>query len=337
MSNAKRMAIVFTILISMFSLMPISAMADMAAASFELKLTGQEAKTEISVVGKNLTDVFAYDISMKYDSTRLKFVGARTALTGFSVDPIVKKGTIRFAHTKTGNSAGETGDKELVLLKFERIAEGNAEVSLQAVQLVNSKLEMNELKPVLQVTVAGKSITVDWKDIKGHWAESAIREAAELGFVTGYADGTFLPNRAVTRAEFSAMMVRALHLELGADSKLAFNDSDRIAAWAKPYIATAVKAGLLKGYDDGSFRADQLINRTEMVAVVMRALDLKADQKTKLQFADALEIPVWATGYVAAAVETGIIKGRNGNRFAPQEHATRAESVVVILAMLKQK
>ncbi|MGO4184510.1 hypothetical protein AB4Z17_25345, partial [Paenibacillus sp. TAF43_2] len=94
MSNAKRMAIVFTILISMFSLMPISAMADKAAASFELMITSQEAKTEISVVGKNLTDVFAYDISMKYDSTRLKFVGAHTALTGFSVDPIVKKGTI---------------------------------------------------------------------------------------------------------------------------------------------------------------------------------------------------------------------------------------------------
>jgi len=337
MSRPIRITILWSLLISMFTLMPISVMADNSKASFELKMSGQGTKTEISITGKNLNDVFAYDITMKYDSARLKFIGASTVLSGFTVDPIVKKGTIRFAHTKTGKTAGESGDKELVRLTFDRVAEGNADVSLQAVQLVNSKLEMIELKPVIQATVPGKSISVEWKDIKGHWAEGAIREAAELGFVTGYANGTFLPNNAVTRAEFSAMIVRALHLELGADSKLTFNDSERIAAWAKPYISAAVKAGLLNGYGDGSFRGDKLINRTEMVAIIMRALDIKSAKDSKLLFADALEIPAWATGYVAAAVETGIIKGRNGNRFAPHDHATRAESVVVILAMLKQQ
>jgi N-acetylmuramoyl-L-alanine amidase len=335
MSRPLRFTILWSLLISMFTLMPISVMADNAKTTFDLKLSSQGTKIEISVSGKNLNDVYAYDLTVKYDSARLKFIGAHSAFSGFSVDPIVKHGIIRSAHTKTGNAAGESGDKELSVLTFERVAEGNANITLQAVQLVNSKLEMTELKPVMQVTVPGKSVSVDWKDIKGHWAEASIREAAELGFVTGYADGTFLPNRAVTRAEFSAMIVRALHLEYGAADGLSFSDNERIAAWAKPYIAAAVKAGLLNGYSDGSFRADKLINRTEMVAIIMRALDIKSAKNTKLQFADSKEIPVWATGYVAAAVETGIIKGRNGNRFEPNGQATRAEAVTVILAMLK--
>ncbi|SDT43597.1 S-layer homology domain-containing protein [Paenibacillaceae bacterium GAS479] len=336
MSRLARMTALTAVVLSLLLCLPVlPALADAAAPAIELKMKSQGKRIDITVSGKKLTDVFAYDISMKFDSARLKFTGARTAWAGFSIDPIVKDGTIRFAHTKTGKTAGESGDKELAVLSFERIAEGSATASIGTVQLVNSKLEMKELKPALQVTASGTA--GELSDIKGHWAEAAIKEAAELGFINGYADGTFLPNREVTRAEFAAMIVRALQLQQEPSDALSFSDNGKIPQWAQPFIAAAAKANLLTGYDDGSFRAGQLINRAEMVAIIMRALPVQAAQDAKLNFADAKDIPAWAAGSVAAAVELGVIKGRDGNRFVADGRATRAEAVTVLIAMLKQR
>ena len=50
-------------------------------------------------------------------------------------------------------------------------------------------------------------------DISGHWAEASIQEAMNRGFINGYPDSTFKPNQPITRAEFTVMLVSALHLE----------------------------------------------------------------------------------------------------------------------------
>jgi len=169
-----------------------------------------------------------------------------------------------------------------------------------------------------------------------HWAASAIAKAVHLGIITGYSDGTFRPNKEVTRVEFAAMLARALKLEGKWDGS-AFADSNKIPAWAKDYVSETVNAGIITGYVDGTFRAEQQVTRTEMTTMIARALGLPTNATVKLKFTDADQISSWARPYVAALFEAGLIKGRDNNKFAPQAKATRAEVVVLIMAMLEYK
>ncbi|RJE85217.1 hypothetical protein D3P07_21880 [Paenibacillus sp. 1011MAR3C5] len=180
---------------------------------------------------------------------------------------------------------------------------------------------------------SGGSTTVSLNDIASHWAEASIKRAVELEFVAGYTDGSFKPNKTVSRDEFVVMLVKALKLQ-GADSALDFADAGSIQGWAKPYIAKALESGLISGYEDGTFRPKASISRAELAAMIVRGLGLAPAEGSKLSYADADRIPAWAKPYVAAAREAGVMNGRGDNRFAPDASATRAEAVTVILNMI---
>ncbi|MDG0790040.1 S-layer homology domain-containing protein [Cohnella ginsengisoli] len=130
------------------------------------------------------------------------------------------------------------------------------------------------------------------------------------------------------------MLGRALNFPTD-ESSLSFGDSNRIPAWAKPYIAKAVEAGIISGYGDQNFRPDGKITRLELITMIVRALHLKTDTKGKAPFADAAQIPQWGQSYVAAAYEAGLIEGKPNNQFAPNDAATRAEAITLVLKMVK--
>ncbi|MCR8634364.1 S-layer homology domain-containing protein [Paenibacillus radicis (ex Xue et al. 2023)] len=178
------------------------------------------------------------------------------------------------------------------------------------------------------------SESMNWKDIQGHWAQAQIEDGASKGIINGYSDGSFLPDHMITRAEFTLMISRALHLQ-GKTEKLAFSDANQIPSWALEGVSSAVNAGWITGYEDNTFRPDQPISRAEIAAIVGRALKLSDNNLTKPSFADEADIPSWAKGYVAAATAKGIVNGRSANLFAPNERATRAEVVVTVIRMLQ--
>jgi hypothetical protein len=177
---------------------------------------------------------------------------------------------------------------------------------------------------------------IDLSDIVDHWAKASIEKSVELGFVSGYEDGTFRPNGKVTRGEFSTMLARALKLDTAA-TEFGFADQDQTPVWAKPFIQALAKAGFISGYEDGTFRSDNKITRTELVVIIVRALGLELDPNETLPFDDANQVPVWAKPYVAAAAKAGIVKGYGDGKFNPNSSATRAEAVIMILAMLDQQ
>ncbi len=170
-------------------------------------------------------------------------------------------------------------------------------------------------------------------DLTGHWAESYIKRAAEKGIVSGYPDGAFKPNHPVTRAEFMVMLAGALQLE-EEGATLAFTDQDQIGTWAMQSVAKAVKAGIVNGYGDGSFQSNTQITRTEMAVMIARALKLPLKAQIKTDFADDEVIPEWAKDSVEAIRGLGIISGREGNKFVPDDTATRAEAATILLRML---
>ncbi|OPH58154.1 hypothetical protein BC351_24765 [Paenibacillus ferrarius] len=171
-----------------------------------------------------------------------------------------------------------------------------------------------------------------FSDVEKHWAKALIERAIKLGLVSGYEDQTFRPDNRITRAEFAVLLSRVLKLEAGKEP-LSFTDASDIPTWVKPQLTSIIKADIMNGYEDGTFRADRDISRAELAVIVTRALKLKVDANAKPSFADVESIPSWAQAEVAAAHEQGILSGRDNNVFAPNESATRAEAVSLILAL----
>jgi hypothetical protein len=167
------------------------------------------------------------------------------------------------------------------------------------------------------------------------WAYQVIREMSAKHLVSGVSDTEFAPLRAVTRAEFAALIVRAL--ELQATNSVSFKDVDK-AKWYANAVAAAYEVGIVHGRSAEQFEPDAVITRQEMAVMVMRAYALKtgtsAASDGKAAFADTDQIDVWARQAVAKATELGIIKGRGESRFAPLATASRAESVQVMAKLL---
>lgn len=175
-----------------------------------------------------------------------------------------------------------------------------------------------------------------FSDIAKHWAEANIKQAVISGIVKGYTDGTFKPNVTVTRAEFAVMLMNALKPQEEA-AKLTFTDSAKIGTWAQKAVEQAVQAGIVKGYSDGSFRPNAEITRTEMAVMIANALALKVEANTVTDFVDDAEISNWAKGQVAALNNLSLISGKGNNEFAPNDKATRAEAVTIVLKMIAQE
>ena len=174
---------------------------------------------------------------------------------------------------------------------------------------------------------------VQFTDTSGHWAAAAIAKAVNLGIINGYSDGKFQPNATITRAEFTAIIGRALKLE-GTGEALKFKDQGSVPAWAKGYVEQAVAAGIIGGYEDETFRPSQQVNRADISVMMVRALNLPLEKNVTLSFADANQIPAYAKPYVAVASKQGLVGGRENNLFAPKANATRAEAVALILRTL---
>jgi hypothetical protein len=161
----------------------------------------------------------------------------------------------------------------------------------------------------------------------GNWANDYIQWLIKRKAASGYPDGTFRPDNPVTRAKFSAMIVKALAVPVNG-SKM-FTDTKR--HWAKAYISTLANRGYLNGYGDGSFRPDSLITRAEMVKVISKAGALKASAG-KQTFSDISGH--WAKSYIETASSNNIISGYPNGKFRPDAICLRADTAASIYRLL---
>lgn len=184
---------------------------------------------------------------------------------------------------------------------------------------------------------------MEFSDVESHWAKEAVNDMGSRLIVSGVGNGNFVPNKDITRAEFAAIIVRALGLKPGTGGN-PFADVSN-TAWYCDYIKTAVEYKIISGYGDSKFGPSDKITREQamsMVARVMSITGLKVQfvdgemDKLLAGFGDAAKSADYAKNSIAACVKTGIVSGRNGNMIAPKDNITRAE-VAVILQRLLQK
>lgn len=134
-------------------------------------------------------------------------------------------------------------------------------------------------------------------DVSGHWAKNSIQRLMELKAVTGNPDGTFMPDKPVSRGEFITMLTKALSLK-GTSSR---SFSDMGGHWAAAAVQAAVANGVTSGFEDGSFRPDDPITREQMAVMIAAAAKLTAVEESPA-FADAEGISGWARDSVSRAV-----------------------------------
>lgn len=150
---------------------------------------------------------------------------------------------------------------------------------------------------------------------------------AARGVIGGYEDGTFRPEKAVTRAELASLLVKLLGLPEVRPQTPTFADVDP-AAWYYAAVETAARAKLLAG-DGRSFRPDDTLTREEMAAVAVRLAGLSGSVPAA-DFADEQEIAPWAREAVAIASAHGLMRGVGNQLFAPKAIVTRAQSATLL-------
>ncbi|WP_307397729.1 endo-beta-N-acetylglucosaminidase [Paenibacillus anaericanus] len=218
------------------------------------------------------------------------------------------------------------------LLGIYKIADNGSLIYLGGSRVANSmEVEVDTLGTYVLL-----EYTMNFEDVpESHWAANSIRILAAKHLIQGASEGQYQPNRTITRAEFIKIVANALNLKDKAT--LAFSDV-AAGAWYEEDLAKMVKYGLVSGRTSDHFEPNANISRQEIVMILMRAYAMEHGNEphdSSTEFSDEAQIASWAKDSVQRAVALGLVKGRIGNQFAPNDLATRAEAAQFILNYLK--
>ena len=152
-----------------------------------------------------------------------------------------------------------------------------------------------------------------------------------VAYIMGYPDGTVQPEGQITRAEACTIFFRLL-TDSSRDYYFArtndYSDVNR-GDWFNNAISTLSNAGIVTGYNDGTFRPNQPITRGEMAKIIANFANLKYGGKTFTDLAGH-----WSKSYVELAAGNGWIAGYPDGSFHPDQKITRAETVTMINRVL---
>lgn len=173
-------------------------------------------------------------------------------------------------------------------------------------------------------------------DISGHWGKQAIDYLVNAGIVSGRPDGSFSPDENITREEFTKLIVLAFNFYKEGD-EANFKDVEK-TSWSYPYIASAVKCGIVNGVDDESFNPSENISREDMTVILYRAYQRTVEShfrgELEVKFKDFDEVSEYAKNSVSMLSNLNLISG-DGENFNPHSFATRAEASQILYNVLK--
>ncbi len=184
-----------------------------------------------------------------------------------------------------------------------------------------------------EIMLISQGPTSEFADMdKSHFAYEAVANLYKNGFVSGDETGTIRPEQGITREETAKLALSINKVEVEQQLTVDAPDSNAVSHWAKDIVATAYKYGVLHGDETGTIRPQDMVTRAEMVAIIIRALNVQVeDAATK--FSDVSDED-WCASYIDAASELGIVKGYEDGTFKPENIITRAEAFVIFNRVL---
>ena len=281
--------------------------------------------SETAVEKMTFTNTYTYDAEVIPPAATITANTTDTQgkpLTGASFVMTDRRG--REAYTATSNANG--------IVRFSDVSNGT--YTLLEKSAPKGYVASDE---TYTLTVSDSRITMNGKDYAP--VTFVNRKAAELNrtdhlaFLSGYANGTFEPDRNMTRAEVTTMFARLLTEKMAADQTYSNTFSDVAKShWAANYIGYMQQFGIITGYADGSFRPDASVTRAEFAAIASRFEALTEGTKS---FSD-VPSSHWAAKYINFAATRGWVNGYADGTFRPNNSITRAEVAAVTCRLLER-
>ena len=281
--------------------------------------------SETAVEKMTFTNTYTYDAEVIPPAATITANTTDTQgkpLTGASFVLTDSRG--REAYTATSNASG--------IVRFPDVSNGT--YTLLEKSAPKGYVASDE---TYTLTVSDSRITMNGKDYTP--VTFVNRKAAELNrtdhlaFLSGYANGTFEPDRNMTRAEVTTMFARLLTEKMAADQTYSNTFSDVAKShWAANYIGYMQQFGIITGYADGSFRPDASVTRAEFAAIASRFERLTEGTKS---FSD-VPSSHWAAKYINFAATRGWVNGYADGTFRPNNSITRAEVAAVTCRLLER-
>jgi hypothetical protein len=175
---------------------------------------------------------------------------------------------------------------------------------------------------------------VGFSDTAGHWAHDYINTAVSEGIIEGYPDGRFRPDKAVTRAEFCAMVNKALGNN--GTANITFRDVDH-NDWYYGDVAKAMAAAYTAGYDDNTFRPNNAITRQEAAVMIARIVPAYGKSGSLRAYHDYGRIADWAYESLQKVNGKEYIGSYDDGRIHPEDRLTRAQTAKIICEIIDRE
>lgn len=160
---------------------------------------------------------------------------------------------------------------------------------------------------------------------------SMKENASEVRYISGYSNGQFKPNAAITRFELIEALAPLLDME---DVTVGHFFTD-VKAGQEDLVAFFTSAGIIQGYPNGTFGGEKGLTRAEFAVIVTRILNLDTEGAVKTKLKDVSNH--WSAKYVSALIQAGYVQGFPDGTFKPQSQITRAQAVVLINRIIGKK
>lgn len=240
-------------------------------------IDGNEASVNTATTGSiavGREDIIPGEEGTEIKVPNIKVVGA--TITGWFLDKeltiplddsiVITEDTVLYASTKPIDvpSILEKGDHFAYIIGYpEGDVRPENSITREEVATIFFRLLTEEIRN------ENKTSENDFKDIEDtRWSNNAISTMSKLGIVNGYEDGTFGPDKAITRAEFATIAARFEEQEV--ENSVSFTDIE--GHWAEEYIKEVAALQWVNGYEDGTFRPQNSITRAEVMTIVNRML-----------------------------------------------------------------
>ncbi|WP_434631645.1 glycosyl hydrolase [Thermoanaerobacterium thermosaccharolyticum] len=170
-----------------------------------------------------------------------------------------------------------------------------------------------------------------FSDIRDNWAKNSIENLKNYGIINGYSDGTFKPQKEITRAEAVSILNRVFGFS--AKSEHQFSDV-KPGAWYADQLLIARYAGYYSGFPNNISKADANITREDAITLLANVFNMndQGDSSSINKFKDASQISDYAKGAVNAL--SGIISGYEDGTFKPKKTITRAEFCALLDSLI---
>lgn len=284
----------------------------------------------VYVKGKNIEDIYAFELELIFDSKKLGLVKAKKTNEGYSSYNESDENKIHFVFTKIGDVAPLKGDVDLCQFTFKMLESSETSIELESIRIVSSEIIDTKIGDLESVDTK-KTFDDNEISVKG------VLESEEKPPSPGNG-GSYVPSDDKGQDKDDKDSDKD-DKDLDEDgekteepeeipSGIIFTDIDN--HWSKEFALKLIDLGVLTGYPDNTLRPDQKITRAEGVVLLVNTLGLDV-LEGDVSFYDGDIIPTWCKNHVKVASEKNILTGYEDNTFRPFNNLTRAEMVVLIM------